>query len=175
PIIIVNATRGETKRDIIARFEKRFPTTAEWESLFSSPVKKDLISALGRNRLVLLVFQGKDPGINASLLEAALKGRNMVLKMNEKDCAIVTVDLDNPVEKHLINNAFCSQESKPRPGILVLFGKGKGLYFIDKPAQYQVILDAAVMLDKTTNTGSSELLPRLLLDMPKPSFSTQPQ
>ena len=88
----------------------------------------------------------------------------MVDDMLGKECAIVSARIDDPAEKFLIDNVFLRQ--KRRAGILILFGKGKGLHFLDDPKQHKIILDVVQMLDHTSNVESVNLEVRLLLDCP---------
>jgi hypothetical protein len=148
----------------IARFEKKLPTRADWDRIFASPAKKAMIKALRRNQVVLLILNGEDADKNKALFQCARKGRKMVDDMLNKECAIVSARIDDPAEKFLIDNVFLRQ--KRRAGILILFGKGKGLHFLDDPKQHKIILDVVQMLDQTSNVESVNLEVRILLDCP---------
>jgi len=133
--------------------------------VFTSPLKKKMIAELKKKKLVLLQIEGPDKEQNYRFKKAAERGAKMALDMAKKSCAILTVSLSDSTESSLVNNVFVGKGEK-KPGILIVFGKGKGLYFIDDPEAYQIILDTAQMLDNTTDAEPQKLWPRLLLDMP---------
>ncbi|MFH1760816.1 MAG: hypothetical protein ABIA63_06915 [bacterium] len=84
--------------------------------------------------------------------------------MLETNCSIIKVDIADKKEKYLIDNMFLKFR-KPQPGIFVVFGMGKGLYFLTDPSKENMIIDIVQSLEKNTNVNSFDLQPRLLLDV----------
>lgn len=159
-------TGSHGKTSTVVRFEKSLPTEAQLDSVFSSPAKARIIKELLKNKIVLLVLNGKDKNLNKAFLKCAEKGSKMAKDMVKKNCSILQSDLADPAEKYLYSNIFGASAFKE--GILVIFGKGKGLHLITDPLAPQLVLDVCQMLDNNTNTNSSDLQPRILLNMPMP-------
>ena len=168
PIVRV-MTGSHGKINFVARFEKKIPSLAHMDSIFSSPARKKIIDQLVKNRIVLLVLRGADKEENKRFLACAQKGSRMARDMVNKTCAIVEADLADGREKYLFRNIF-GLDTPAKPGVLVLFGKGKGLHLITDPGQHKIVLDMCQMLDNTTNVNSSDLMPRIILNMPLPKF-----
>ncbi|OGS34817.1 MAG: hypothetical protein A2293_13960 [Elusimicrobia bacterium RIFOXYB2_FULL_49_7] len=150
-----------------ARFEGAFPTDAQIDSVCTSPVKKEIIRFLDAKKVVLLVLSGKDAKTNRAFMRCAEKGKRMVSDILNMSSEIVECKLDDPREKYLVRNIFM-KNNVPRPGILIVFGRGKGLHFVDDPSNEIIILDVMQMTNNKTNAQSRDLEARLLLDMRSP-------
>lgn len=149
----------------LARFEKKLPSFADLKAIITSPVKVKIIKELRKRKIVLLQVEGPDPEQNRRFRRCADQGAKMALDMAKKSCALVAVDLNDPKEKHLLDNIFLGNRTR-QPGILIVFGKGKGLYFINDAENSSVIMETAQQLDHTTDADPKNLEPRLLLDVP---------
>jgi len=166
--IVTLRTGGHGLNGSIARFEKQLPTFGDLERIATSPVKLKLIKELSKKNLVLLILcSTTDLDINERFEKCANKGAKMAKDMAKKKCSILKANLDDPAESYLMSNIFIGNRVK-RPGILILFGKGKGLYFIDNYDNSQVIMEIAHQLDNSTDAEAQKLEPRLFINAPYP-------
>jgi hypothetical protein len=167
PIVSLK-TAGHALTGTLARFEKRLPTVEDFAPIVTSPVKARIIRELKKKRLVLLVLCGQDADLNSRFMKCAEKGAKMAAEMAGKKCSIVKASLDDPAEFYLIRNIFMVKNREKKSGIFILFGKGKGLYFIDDYYSHQIILEVANQLARSTEAEAQKLEARLLLDMVNP-------
>jgi hypothetical protein len=166
--IVTLRTGGHGLNGSIARFEKALPTLEDLKKIASSPVKIRLIKELAKKNLVLLIIcSSTDLDINERFEKCAKKGAKMAKDMAKKNCSILKAGLDDPAESYLMSNIFIGTRKK-QPGILILFGKGKGLYFIDNYDNSQVIMEIAHQLDNATDAEAQKLEPRLFINAPYP-------
>ncbi|MEW6041863.1 MAG: hypothetical protein AB1633_10105 [Elusimicrobiota bacterium] len=153
----------------IVSFNKQLPSLEKIDSIFNSPAKNKIIKGLQKNDLVLVVLKGPDSEENKKFIQCAKNGRKMAKDMAEKKCLIIEVAIDDPREHYFLNNIFMENQTR-RAGIFIMFGKGKGLYFINNPSLEKTIFSIAEMLDRQANIKASELGPRIILNMPVPKF-----
>ncbi|MBL8028277.1 MAG: hypothetical protein JNL74_17775 [Fibrobacteres bacterium] len=168
-------TSGHGLRCTIARFEKRFPTIDDFKMVIESPTKKELIKQLTKIGFVALVIESSwDKAKNERLLKCAERGIKMAKDMANQKCGLVKVNLGNEREKYLFNNIYTDGQER-KPGILLVFGKGKGLHFTEDDAAPNVIMEIAQQLSQTTSAEAQNLAPRIVLDMPMPAMMGAPQ
>lgn len=153
----------------IARFEKRFPTIEDFQAVIESPVKKELKKQLLKYGFVALVIESWDKAKNERLVKCAERGIKMAKDMANQKCGLVRVNLSNDKEKYLFNNIYADGQER-KPGILLVFGKGKGLHFFEDDASPNIILEIAQQLSNTTSAEAQNLAPRILMDMPMPEM-----
>jgi hypothetical protein len=170
PIVTLQAGSGGHGLLVkIARFEKRFPTINDFQTIIESPLKKELITQLLKYSLVVLVIESWDKAKNERLVKCAQRGIKMAKDMAKQKCGLVRVNLSNEDEKYLLNNVYTEGQER-KPGILLVFGKGKGLHFFDDDESPNIILEVAQQLSNTTSAEAQNLAPRILLDMPMPNM-----
>jgi hypothetical protein len=175
PIVTLQTgSSGHGLRITIARFEKRFPTIDDFRPIIESPVKKELAKQLLKYGFVVLVIESWDKAKNERLLKCAQRGIKMANDMAQQKAALVRVRLDDEREKYLIKNIYSEGQEK-KPGILIVFGKGKGLHFFEDDEAPNIIMEVAQQLPNTTSAEVQDLAPRILLNMPMPSMMGEKQ
>ncbi len=167
PITRVYTGGNHGLNGVIARFEKRIPNMDDIRAIMDSPVKKELVRQLNKTGFVALVIEGWDQAKNGRLLKCAERGAKLSKDMVKQRCGIVRVNISDDREKNLINNIFVDGVKKV-PGILLVFGKGKGLLFFEEDDSPNMIMEIAQKFARTTDTEAQNLAPRLLLDMDIP-------
>jgi hypothetical protein len=171
PITVVKNS-GEGFSVTVARFEKKMPTVKDFVPLVDSKVKRKIGSLLARKVVVLLVLQGKDDAQNKTFWKCAGKAAKMTRDMVGIKCHVLAARLHGREGRALAKNILWGKKGR-RPGILMLFGKGKVLYFLDDPKAPNRIMEMAHKLGLETNTEAHDLLPRLLINMPVPKYIIQ--
>jgi len=148
----------------IGRFEGKVPEVVEFDPIFLSPAREDFGKALLKKKVVFLVVFDAEKKFRKPLLDCATEGKKMAKELLDIDCSIFSISLNAPGEAFLMNNLYLKRNRQP--GIFVLFGKGKAIYFLDH-------LDPVTLLDPLQKLGgemdvvSKEVGPRLLINIPK--------
>lgn len=168
PITVVKNS-GEGFSVTLARFEKKMPTVKDFAPLVESKIKRQIAALLSKKVVVLLVLQGGDDAQNKTFGKCAAKAVKMTQDMVGIKCHILAARLNSREGRALAKNILWGKKGV-RPGILMLFGKGKALYFLDDPKAPNRIMEMAHNLDLETNTEAHDLLPRLLINMPVPGY-----
>ncbi len=166
PVLDILGTNGA----VIANFEGSIPSPEVLAPLFISPAKKAISLALSKNSVVFVQFV-KDVSLDGKQFRVcAEKASKMGRELLNVQSHTVQVDLKNSREEFLFKNVFsdeanCDETDElfcPRPGIFVVIGAGKCIYFLDKP-NHAVLFDVLNMLNRKGGKKNHEKLPRLLL------------
>jgi hypothetical protein len=168
PITLVKNS-GEGFSVTVARFEKKVPAAKDFAPIVLSKTKTKISRLLRKKDLVLLVLKGKNEAGNKAMMKCARKALKMTQDMVGIKCHILSTGLNFKSERALVKNILWGKKGK-RPGILMIFGKGKVLYFLDDPKKPNLIMEMAHKLDLETNTEAHDLKPRLLINMPTPKY-----